>query len=60
MISYNFKLETLKYSYTLNQEPAIKRIETNALRWFGHINTMDESRKPKQIWEARVEGSSQE
>ena len=46
-----------KIRNTLNQEPAIKRIETNALRWFGHINRMDESRKPKQIWEARVEGS---
>ena len=43
---------------TLNQEPAIKRIETNALRWFGHINRMDKSRKPKQIWEAWVEGRS--
>ena len=42
---------------TLNQEPAIKRIETNVLRWFGHINRMDESRKPKQVWEARGEGS---
>ena len=41
---------------TLNQEPPIKRIETNVIRWFGHINRMDESRKPKQIWEARVEG----
>ena len=41
---------------TLNQEPAIKRIETNALRLFGHINRTDESRKPEHIWEARMKG----
>lgn len=40
----------------LKQESVEQKLEKRQLKWFGHVVRMDESRKPKQIMEARVEG----
>ncbi|PSN53532.1 hypothetical protein C0J52_13234 [Blattella germanica] len=40
---------------SLKQESV--ELEKRQLKWFGHVVRMDERRKPKQIMEARVEGT---
>jgi hypothetical protein len=40
----------------LEQESLIGGIERRKLRWYGHLVSMAEDRKPKQILEARIEG----
>jgi hypothetical protein len=38
---------------------SITRIEKGMLRWFGHVERMDERRLTKRIYELRVSGSMQ-
>ena len=38
------------------EEDVVIRIEKGMLRWFGHIERMDERRLTKQIYEASVNG----
>jgi hypothetical protein len=40
----------------LNIEPLMARIKYFQLRWFGHIQKMQEGRYPKQALEARSQG----
>ena len=40
----------------LQQDPIVKRIQDQQLRWFGHVYRMEESRKTKQYTEARPQG----
>lgn len=42
---------------SLKQESVEQKLEKRQLKWFGHVVRMDERRKPKQIMEARVEGT---
>ncbi|PSN37327.1 hypothetical protein C0J52_20873 [Blattella germanica] len=43
---------------SLKQESVKQKLEKRQLKWFGHVVRMDERRKPKQIIEARVEGTT--
>jgi hypothetical protein len=40
----------------LGTQPGQNKIEQAQLRWFGHLNRMDEERLTKQVWEARTDG----
>jgi hypothetical protein len=40
----------------LGTQPLQIKMEQVQLRWFGHLNRMDEERLTKQVWEARTEG----
>jgi hypothetical protein len=40
----------------LGTQPLQNKMEQEQLRWFGHLNRMDEERLTKQVWEARTEG----
>jgi hypothetical protein len=39
----------------LNQEPVSKMVHKRELRWFGHLIRIDNNRKPRKVWETRVE-----
>lgn len=39
---------------TLKVPPLESRLEQGQLRWFGHLNRMNNDRVPKQVWEARL------
>jgi hypothetical protein len=41
----------------LNQEPVTKMVDKRELRWFGHLIKMDSNKKPRQVWDARFEGT---
>jgi hypothetical protein len=41
---------------TLETQPLQNKREQAQLRWFGHLNRMDEERLTKQVWEERTEG----
>jgi hypothetical protein len=38
-------------------EDVVTKIEMGMLRWFGHVNRMDDGRLTKKVYEKRVEGS---
>jgi hypothetical protein len=38
------------------KEDVVTKIEKNMLRWFGHVERMDERRLTKEIYEADVGG----
>jgi hypothetical protein len=40
---------------TLNQEPVSKMVDRRELRWFGHLIWIDNNRRPRKVWETRVE-----
>jgi len=40
----------------LNQGPVIKIVNRRNWRCFGHQIKIDSNRKPRQVWETRVEG----
>jgi hypothetical protein len=40
------------------KEDVVTKIEKNMLRWFGHVERMDESRLTKEIYEADVGGTA--
>jgi hypothetical protein len=40
-----------------NQELVTKMVDKMELRWFGCLIRMYSNRKPKQVWETRVEGT---
>ncbi|XP_031340877.1 uncharacterized protein LOC116168986 [Photinus pyralis] len=37
----------------LGVEPIIQRVENQQLRWFGHLNRMQDNMPVKQVWESR-------
>jgi hypothetical protein len=39
----------------LGIQPLHNKMEQAQLRWFGHLNRMDEEKLTKQVWEARTE-----
>ncbi|KAF2898677.1 hypothetical protein ILUMI_07498 [Ignelater luminosus] len=41
----------------LGVRPLEEMIKDNQLRWYGHLNRMDESRYPKRVFEARLVGT---
>ena len=53
------KIRNEKILQDLDQKPISGKIERNQLRWYGHVNRMDETRKPKQYMQARPEGRKQ-
>ena len=53
------KIRNEKILQDLDQKPISWKIEQNQLRWYGHVNRMDETRKPKQYMQARPEGRKQ-
>jgi hypothetical protein len=40
------------------KEDVVTKIEKNMLRWFGHVERMDERRLTKEIYEADVGGTA--
>jgi hypothetical protein len=36
----------------------VTKIKKNILRWFGHVETMDERRLTKEIYEVDLEGNA--
>ncbi|KAJ3640286.1 hypothetical protein Zmor_003595 [Zophobas morio] len=50
------KNETIRNN--LNAESANSVIERSQLRWFGHLNRMNQDRQVKKIWEAREYGKA--
>jgi hypothetical protein len=40
------------------KEDVVTKIEKNMLRWFGHVERMDERRLTKEIYEAEVGGNA--
>jgi hypothetical protein len=40
------------------KEDVVTKIEKNMLRWFGHIERMDERRLTKEVYEADVGGNA--
>ncbi|KAK5649468.1 hypothetical protein RI129_000497 [Pyrocoelia pectoralis] len=38
---------------TLNVEPIIKHIESQQVKWFGHLTRMGNERQVKRVWQAR-------
>jgi hypothetical protein len=40
------------------KEDVVTKIENNMLRWFGHVERMDERRLTKEIYEADVGGNA--
>jgi hypothetical protein len=40
------------------KEDVVTKIEINMLRWFGHVERMDERRLTKEIYEADVGGTA--
>jgi hypothetical protein len=40
----------------LGTQPLQIKKQQAQLRWFGHLNGMDEERLTKQVWDARTEG----
>jgi hypothetical protein len=42
------------------KEDVVTKIEKNLLRWFGHVERMDEERLTKEIYEVGVGGMMKE
>jgi hypothetical protein len=40
------------------KEDVVTKIEKNILRWFGHVERMDERRLTKEVYEADVGGNA--
>lgn len=37
-----------------DQEPVAKMVDSKKLRWFGLLIRMDSNRKPRQVWETKL------
>jgi len=48
----NWRILTNKEIYAIVKEPTItETIRLNRLRWFGHLQRLEENRIPKRVWE---------
>jgi hypothetical protein len=50
------KIRNEMIKMNLGTQPLQNKMEQAQLRWFGHLNRMDEERLTEQVWEARTEG----
>ena len=50
------RIKNGKIRERLKHESVDKILQKRQLKWFGHVVRMDETRKPRQIMEARTEG----
>jgi sorting nexin-29 len=48
---YNFELQGM-----LNEPDILRFIKVSRLRWFGHVQRMDDNRIPKKLWREKPDG----
>ena len=51
------RIRNIQIRGILNQEPVTKMVDKREQKWFGHLIRMDSIKKPRQVWDARVEGT---
>jgi hypothetical protein len=56
-LSDRVRNEVIRKDYGV-KEDVVTKIENNMLRWFGHVERMDERRLTKEIYEADVGGNA--